>query len=258
MIRQNDGAEVALVHDGRLSADDEIVRAVGALALAGLRYDRMRTRLAASLAQLETSRRRIASAADQERARIERDLHDGAQQRLIALRVRLTLVEELLRRDPRAGGEALLALGDEVDVTLDELRALAHGVYPSMLRDRGLAQAVRGVAAQAPLPVRVQTIRLTQHSTDIDTALYFTCLEALQNVIKHAPTATRVRITLRENEILTLDVRDDGPGFHPRLAEERGNGLRNMRDRIEAVGGSLTIESAPGSGTRIMAFVPLA
>jgi signal transduction histidine kinase len=257
MIRQNDGAEVALVHDGRLSADDDIVRAVGALALAGLRYDRMRTRLAASLAQLETSRRRIASAADQERARIERDLHDGAQQRLIALRVRLTLVEEQMRRDPEAGVQALVALGDEVDVTLDELRSLAHDVYPSMLRDRGLAQAVRGVAAQSPLPVRVQTIRLTQHSPDIDTALYFTCLEALQNVIKHAPTATRVRITLREADMLVLDVRDDGPGFHPRLAEEHGRGLRNMRDRIEAVGGSLTIESAPGSGTRIMAFVPL-
>ena len=121
--------------------------------------ERLQSRLAASLAQLETSRRRIARAADQERARIERDLHDGAQQRLIALRLRLTLVEELLHTDPEAGAAAVVALGDEVDRTLDELRSLAHGVYPSMLRDRGVAQALRGVAAQSPLPVHVQRVR---------------------------------------------------------------------------------------------------
>jgi signal transduction histidine kinase len=258
MIREDDAAEIALVHDSELLADDEILRAVGALVLAGLRHERMRSRLATSLTQLETSRRRIASAADRERARIERDLHDGAQQRLIALRVRLTLVEEQLHRDPDAGVAALVALGDEVDRTLDELRSLAHGVYPSMLRDRGLAEALRGVAAQSPLPVRVQAFGMARHSTEIDTAVYFTCLEALQNVVKHAPTAARVRITLRESTVLTVEVRDDGPGFDPRLAEQNGSsGLRNMRDRIEAVGGTLTVESAPGRGTRILAFVPL-
>ncbi len=257
VIREDGVAALALVHDSGLLADDEILRAVGALVLAGLRQERTRSRLAASLLQLETSRRRIAGAADRERARIERDLHDGAQQRLIALRVRLTLIEEQLHSDPRAGAAALVALGDDMDETLDELRSLAHGVYPSMLRDRGLAQALRGVAAQSPLPVRVQTFGLTRHSTEIDTAVYFTCLEALQNVVKHAPTATRVRIVLREDSMLTVEVRDDGPGFDLRRAEQERGGLRNMRDRIEAVGGTLTIESAPGAGTRILAFVPL-
>jgi signal transduction histidine kinase len=258
LISDNGVAEVALVHGGELPADDEIVRVVGTLALAGLRHERVRSRLAASLAQLETSRRRIAGAADQERARIERDLHDGAQQRLIALRVRLALVEERLREDPDAGAAALAVIGDEIDETLDELRSLAHGVYPSMLRDRGLAEALRGAAAHSPLPVRVITFGLTRHSDDIDAAVYFTCLEALQNAVKHAPGATRVRITLRQSSLLTVEVRDDGPGFDPRAAEARGSGLRNMRDRIEAVGGTLTIESAPGRGTRILAYVPIA
>jgi signal transduction histidine kinase len=215
----------------------------------------VRSRLSAALAQLETSRRRSAGAADRERARIERDLHDGAQQRLIALRVRLALVEEQLRGDPDAGAAALVVIGEEIEQTLDELRSLAHGVYPSMLRDRGLAEALRGVAAQSPVAVRVQTFGLTRHSDDIDTAVYFTCVEALQNAVKHAG-ATRVRITLRQTDMLTVEVRDDGRGFDPRSAEE-GSGLRNMRDRIEAVGGTLTIESAPGPGTRILAYVPL-
>jgi signal transduction histidine kinase len=257
LIGANGVAEVALVHGGELPADDEVVRVVGALVLAGLRHERVRSRLAASLAQLDTSRRRIAGAADRERARIERDLHDGAQQRLIALRVRLTLVEEQLQRDPDAGAAALVAIGDEIERTLDELRSLAHGVYPSMLRDRGLAEALRGVAAQSPLAVRVQTFGLTRHSDDIDTAVYFTCLEALQNAVKHASGATRVRITLRQNSVLSVEVRDDGQGFDPRRAEEHGSGLRNMRDRIEAVGGTLTVESGPGRGTRILVYVPL-
>jgi signal transduction histidine kinase len=258
LIRDDSAPGIALLHDSQLAVDDEIVRAVGALALAGLRHERMRARLADSLAQLDTSRRRIAHAADLERARIERDLHDGAQQHLIALRVRMSLVEELLRGDPGAGADAMVELGHEVDRTLDELRSLAHGVYPSMLRDRGLAEALRGVAAQSPLPVRVQTLGLTRHAGDIDTAVYFTCLEALQNAIKHASDATSVRITLRESDLLQLEVRDDGPGFDARaVAGRSGGGLRNMRDRIEAVGGSLTIESTPGEGTRIVAWTPL-
>jgi signal transduction histidine kinase len=249
-------AEVAVVHGGEVPADDEILRVVGALALAGLRHEHVRRRLAASLAQLEMSRRRIAGAADRERARIERDLHDGAQQRLIALRVRLAIAEEQVREDPGAGAAALAAIGEDIEQTLDELRSIAHGVYPSMLRDRGLVEALRGVAAQSPLSVRVQATGVKRHSDDIDTAVYFTCLEALQNAVKHA-SAARVWITLRQDEALTAEVRDDGQGFDPRAAEERGSGLRNMRDRIEAVGGTLTIESAPGRGTRILAYVPL-
>jgi signal transduction histidine kinase len=258
----DDGAPaLALLHDPELAGEDDLLHAVGALVIAALRHDRLKSRLAASLAELESSRRRIATAADLERSRIERDLHDGAQQRLIALRLRLTLAEELLRSDPEAAADAVAALGEEVEVTLDEMRSLAHGVYPSILRDRGVVQALRSLAAGAPLPLHLRAIGVTRHAPAIDAAVYFTCLEAVQNVIKHAGTATGIWIVLRQREmLLTVDVRDDGPGFDPPPATGNGRtagGLRNMRDRIEAVGGRLTLESAPGRGTHVIAHVPL-
>jgi signal transduction histidine kinase len=259
----DDGAPaLALLHDPELAGEDDLLHAVGSLVVAALRHDRLKTRLAASLAELESSRRRIATAADLERSRIERDLHDGAQQRLIALRLRLSLAEELLRSDPEAAAAAVAALGDEVEVTLDEMRSLAHGVYPSILRDRGLAQALRSLAIGTPLPLHLRAIGVTRQPLAIDAAVYFTCVEAVQNAIKHAGTATGVWIVLRQREmLLTVDVRDDGPGFDPPPADANGRsvagGLRNMRDRIEAVGGRLTIESAPGRGTHVIAHVPL-
>jgi signal transduction histidine kinase len=261
VIRDADAPALALVHDTQLVADEELVRAVGMLLLANLRNQRLQTRLAASLRQLETSRRRIAKVADLERVRIERDLHDGAQQRLIMLRIRVTLAEELLHSDPEAGAELVARLGAEVEQTLDELRALAHGVYPSMLRDRGLVAALAGLAAHAPVPVRVQGAAGPRHSTEIETAVYFACVEAVQNAIKHGRGATGVWIVMREDAGLNVEVRDDGPGFSPRDAESDGGsvvpgGLRNMHDRIEAVGGRLAIETAPGHGTRILIHVP--
>ena len=261
LVRDAGAPALVLLHDPDLAADEQLLRAVGSLVVAGLRHNQLESRLASSLDQLASSRRRIATAADLERARIERDLHDGAQQRLIALRLRLSLAEETLRTDPDAAAAAVAGLGDEVERTLDELRSLAHGVYPSMLRDRGLVEALRGFAAHAPMPVHVQAFGVTRHSTAVDTAVYFTCVEAVQNAVKHAPTATGVWIVLRESEMLTVDVRDDGPGFLPPEADAGARalagGLRNMHDRIEAVGGRLTIESSPGEGTHIMAFVPL-
>jgi signal transduction histidine kinase len=259
----DDGAPaLALLHDPELAAEDDLLHAVGSLVIAALRHDRLTTRLAASLAELESSRRRIATAADVERSRIERDLHDGAQQRLIALRLRLSLAEELMHSDPEAAAAAVAALGDEVEVTLDEMRSLAHGVYPSILRDRGIVQALRSLAAGAPLPLHLRAIGVTRQPLAIDAAVYFTCVEAVQNAVKHAGTATGVWIVLRQREmLLTVDVRDDGPGFDPPPAYGNGRtvagGLRNMRDRIEAVGGRLTIESTPGRGTHVIAHVPL-
>jgi len=251
---------VALVHDAGLGADTELLTAVGSLVLGTVRHHTVATSLAAALRQLEQSRRRIAEAADHERARIERDLHDGAQQRLMALRIRLSLAEELLATEPRVGIVAVHELGGEVERTLDEIRALAHGVYPALLNDRGLADALRSLAAEAPLPVHVQTRRLTRHRREVETAVYFTCLEALQNAVKHAGTATGVWITVTQDTVLSFEVRDDGVGFTPPL-QTNGNGahcgLRNMHDRLEAVGGRLTIDAAPGHGTRISGRLPL-
>jgi signal transduction histidine kinase len=255
---EHGAAAVALVHDPELRQDAELLTAVSALVRATVRHHGVTTRLATTLRQLEQSRRRIAEAADSERARIERDLHDGAQQRLMMLRIRLSLAEELLRDDPAAGAAAVHELGAEAERTLEELRSLAHGVYPAILHDRGIEQALRSLAIESPLPVHLQTRRLTRLPMEIETAVYFTCLEAVQNAIKHAPTASGIWITVNNADVLTFEVRDDGPGFTPVHGEGRSrtDGLRNMRDRLEAVGGRLTIDTAPGHGTRVIGSVP--
>jgi signal transduction histidine kinase len=264
LVRDGSGASVvALIHHPSLRGDEELLAAISALVLDTVRHHDVTTRLAATLRQLEQSRRRIAEAADQERARIERDLHDGAQQRLMMLRIRLSLAEEVLRTDPMAGADALHDLGEEAERTLDELRSLAHGVYPAILNDRGLEEALRSLAADTAMPLHLQTIGLTRQPIEIETAVYFTCLEAVQNATKHAPTASAVWVRINQAETLSLEVRDDGPGFTLPAESVYGalrfnTGLRNMRDRLEAVGGSLTIDSVPDRGTRIIGLVPLA
>jgi signal transduction histidine kinase len=246
----------ALVHDRALRDDDDMLSAVGSLILAALQQEQLTSRLETSLVELEDSRSRIAAAADLERSRIERDLHDGAQQRLIKIRIGLSLAEELIRTDPDGASEAVRELGDEIEVALDEVRSLAHGVYPSLLSDRGIEDALRSVATESRLPVHFEVSGLTRLPAEIETAVYFTCVEALQNANKHGASATRVWITLRQGDALSFRVRDDGPGFVPPARELRG-GLRNMRDRVEAVGGSLTIDASPAHGTIVRGVVPL-
>jgi len=177
------------------------------------------------------------------------------------LRIRVSLADDLLRSDPVAGAASLHEIGTEADRTLEELRLLAHGVYPAILSDLGLAQALRSLAVQTPVPIHLHTVALSRLPMEIETAVYFTCLEAVQNVIKRAPDASAVSVRLSQTEILSLEIRDDGPGFTP-PCDPGGTvrfhaGLRNMRDRLEAVGGSLTIDSAPGRGTRLIGRVPL-
>src|SRR3954454_6922214 len=249
-------AQAALVHDPALSDDTELLEVIGTLALAAVQQERLERQLDTSRVQLERSRSRIAKAADLERSRIERDLHDGAQQRLILLRIKLSLIEELMISDPSAVPAAVRGLGDEVELTLDELRALAHGVYPSILSDRGLEDALRSVALGLPVPVHFEVADLHRYSAEVETAVYFACLEASQNAIKHATGTTGLWITLRDDGALSFEVRDDGPGFDVPTGEYNG-GLRNMRDRLEAVGGQLTMESAPGYGVGIRGRVPL-
>jgi signal transduction histidine kinase len=255
----DDGAPIAaLVHDRALVSDEELLDSVAGVVRAALRHSRLTSRLATSLDQLDDSRKRMARSADVERARIERDLHDGAQQRLIALRINLSLAQEVLTTDPAAASAALDELGADVDLALEELRSLGHGVYPSLLSDRGPADALRRALAESPTPGHLRATGVTRQSKEIESAVYFACREAIQNALKHAPTASGVWVTLRQSDVLRFEVRDDGAGFVPRGINGNGNGgLRNMRDRLETVGGRLTIDSAPGHGTRIGGVVPL-
>ena len=259
----NGAAAVALIHGDALRADQELLSAISALVLGTVRHQDATSKLAAAMRQLEQSRRRIAEAGDLERARIERDLHDGAQQRLMMLRIRLSLVEEQLRPDSAAGADAVHELGNEAEQTLDELRSLAHGVYPAILSDRGLEEALRSLAAITIVPLHLQTGGLTRLPIELETAVYFTCLEAVQNAIKHGPSVSAVWVRLHQStDALSIEVRDDGPGFTAPCESASGSaqlhaGLRNMRDRLEAVGGWLTIDSAPGRGTRVIGRVPL-
>jgi signal transduction histidine kinase len=174
---------------------------------------------------------------------------------LIALRIRMTMAEERIRWDPDGGLEDLRALGFEIDETLEELRALAHGIYPSLLADRGLVDALRGAAAGSPLPVELVAPELPRYGAAIETAVYFTCREAIQNATKHAEGATHVRVRVWNDGALRFEVSDDGAGFTP--SQHADGGLRNMRDRIDAVGGRLTVESAPMQGTSVRGLVPL-
>jgi signal transduction histidine kinase len=246
----DDGAPlVALVHDGALAADQELLDAVGSAVRAALRHRRL-------TARLEESRKRIARSADLERARIERDLHDGAQQRLIALRLKLVVAQELIATDPAGANAALDELGDDVERALEEVRSLGQGVYPSLLSDRGLVDALRGAIAASPTPVHFEATGLTRQSKEVETAVFFACREAIQNATKHAPGASGVWVTLSQNDALRFEVRDDGPGFaRPGIGGD--GGLRNMRDRIEALGGRLTVETEPGRGTRVRGVIPL-
>jgi signal transduction histidine kinase len=248
--------DVALVHDVALLDDRELLDDVSGLVLAGRRHERLTADLGRAMGELEDSRRRIAEAADVERARIERDLHDGAQQRLVALCIRLGLAEERLKSDPGAGARELHELGFEAERALEDLRSLAHGVYPPLLSDRGIPDALRSVAAEAPVPVHVVAVGVTRHPIETESAVYFCCVEALQNALKHATGATAVWFELGQTRTrLRFLVRDDGPGFVP--GGNDGRGLRNMRDRIEAIGGDLSIDSAPGRGTCVTGTVPV-
>ena len=256
VIPRNGPPDLVLAHDPGLSRDREMLDALTALVEAWLEHDRLVVGLAASRSELGESRERIARVADAERSRIERDLHDGAQQRLIMLRIKLSLAEDLLQTDPATAAEAVHELGLEIDLAVEDLRALAHGVYPSLLNDRGLGDALRGAALDSPLAVHIVASGVTRHPVEIETAVYFACVEAMQNANKHAAGATGLWISLREEDRLRVEILDDGPGFVPPL-EARG-GLRNMRDRVEAVGGELTVYAAPGRGTRIAFSVPSA
>jgi signal transduction histidine kinase len=207
-------------------------------------------------AELRASRARIVAAADAERRRVERDLHDGAQQHLVALAVNVRLVRDQVIEDPEAAVAALDEIAGEVKATVQELRDLAHGIYPPLLMDNGLPEALRAVAARSPLEVETSVEGIGRFSAEREAAVYFCCLEALQNAAKHAPESHVVLHVWEEEGGLLFTVSDDGPGFDPKVAVA-GHGFMNMSDRLGAIGGSIRWDSSPGSGSVVHGAIPL-
>jgi signal transduction histidine kinase len=207
--------------------------------------------------ELRASRRRIVVSVEDERRRLERDLHDGAQQRLIALRIQLGLAAELVAHEPQAGSRLLSELACEAQGALDELRDLAHGIYPPVLVEDGLEAALAALAADTPMRTRLDLPGIARHDPELEAAVYFTCMEALQNAVKHSGDDATVTIQLRERRGgLYFEVRDTGCGFDAR-AERASGGIVNMRDRVGAAGGTIEVLSRADRGTTVMGSVPL-
>lgn len=204
--------------------------------------------------ELRASRARIVQTADETRRKLERNLHDGAQQRLVALSVSLRLAETKLESDPDSAAAILSGARDELAHALEELRELARGIHPAVLTDRGLAAAIEALVTRTPLPVEVELPQERLPSA-VEAALYYVVSESLANVAKYADaTAARVRVELDGESVVTAEVVDDGVGG---ADPSRGSGLSGLADRVEALNGRLTIESPAGDGTRVRVEVPL-
>ena len=216
------------------------------------------TELSDQAEELRASRTRLVAVADAERRRIERDLHDGAQQQLVAMAVSLGLVRELVVTDPTEAVEVLDELRVELQTAIDGLRALAHGIYPPLLAARGLGEALRASLSRgrAQTVVTVRAEDVGRYTAVMEAAVYYCCLEAVQNARKHAPSST-VSVALQQADgVLHFEIADDGPGFDP-STQHVGQGQINMRDRLGAIGGHLEWRTAPGDGTTVIGSIPI-
>jgi signal transduction histidine kinase len=206
--------------------------------------------------ELKASQRRIVAAQDQERRRIERNIHDGAQQQLVALAVKARLARSLVDRDPAKTGEMLDQIGAETQEALEDLRDLARGIYPPLLADKGLAAALEAQARKAAVPVEISPDGVGRYAQEVEAAVYFSILEAIQNASKYAgASAVSVRLE-RANDELTFEVSDDGGGFDPDVTSY-GTGLQGIADRLRALDGTFEVRSSPGSGTILAGVIPV-
>jgi signal transduction histidine kinase len=238
------------------AAEDKLLAHLASQAGLVLRNVRLTAELQATIDDLRASRRRLVRAQDEERHRIERNLHDGAQQQLVALIVQLTLLEDSAG-DPAEVKLMTGQLRSGLHTALGDLRALARGIYPPLLADQGLGPALQAQAGKAPLPVVIETDGIGRYPRDAEAAVYFCTLEALQNVAKYA-RASRATIALAcPDSHLEFSITDDGDGFDTTKATS-GTGLQGMADRLAAVGGTLHIRSTPGLGTTISGTLPAA
>jgi signal transduction histidine kinase len=256
--RAPDGASFTEDDDRVLT---ELARQVG-LALHNVQLD---TALQASLdelrqtnEELRASRVRIVAAGDAERRKLERNLHDGAQQHLVALAVKLRLAKDAVTDDPADAESMIDEIRGDLQDAIAELRALAHGIFPPLLMSGGLGEALPAAAARAALPTSTEIV-VGRHPEEVEAAVYFCCMEALQNAGKHAgPTASAVVRVWEDGGVLHWEVGDDGPGFDPASAAGSGHGFVNMRDRMGSFGGTIDVVSAAGAGTTIRGHLPLA
>jgi signal transduction histidine kinase len=204
---------------------------------------------------LRGSRRRIVSAQDERARALERNIHDGAQQQLVALSVKLRLAEGLVERDPERARSILADLQVQTTETLGDLRDLARGIYPPLLADKGLPAALEAQARRSPVPVTVHPDGVGRYGQDVESAIYFCCLEALNNVAKYADaSAVEIRLQQSDGE-LRFEVSDDGRGFDT-ASTRHGTGLQGIADRLDALGGRFEIRTAPGEGTTLVGLVP--
>jgi signal transduction histidine kinase len=245
------GEEVAaLLHDPALLDEPALVEAIRATAGLVLENERLAAEVRAQLAEVRASRTRIVAATDAERRRIERNLHDGAQQRLVTLSLTLGLAAA---RDDAAGSEVLARAQDEVDAAIAELRELARGIHPTLLREEGLLTAVEALARRTPLPVTVEGSAGDRLPDAIELAAYFLVSEALTNVVKHAAASQATVLLERTMRTLRVVVMDDGVGGARASAD---SGLAGLRDRLEVLDANLVVESEPGAGTAISVEIP--
>jgi signal transduction histidine kinase len=253
-IRRADGEPIAaLIHDAALEAEPALVRDAAAAARLALENARLQAELRAQLVRVQESRARIVSAADEERRRIERDLHDGAQQRLVALALELRSAQRRLSgTTPEEVDRVLGGAVSELQRALEQLRELAHGLHPSELTQGGLAAALETLASNTPVPVAVGQTPSGRLPEPIEAAAYFVACEALTNAVKHARASLITISAYQRNGRLVVEIADDGIGG----ADVGGSGLRGLADRVEAHGGRLRVETRNGHGTRVIGELP--
>jgi signal transduction histidine kinase len=228
---------------------EKLVRDVAAQAGLILRNEKL-------IDDLRASRQRLVAAQDEERRRLERNIHDGAQQQLVALAVKQRLAASLVGRDETRLRSLLTDLQSETNEALEDLRDLARGIYPPLLADKGLSAALESQARKSPIPVRVEADQIGRFPQETEAAVYFSTLEALQNVAKYAEASEATVRLAQVNGTLAFEVADDGIGFDP-AAASRGSGLQGIADRLAALGGEVTIRSAPGAGTTVAGRLPI-
>ena len=244
----------AIVYDRTLSDDPELLGSVAAAAGLAMENERLQAQLRARVEELRASRARIVEAGTQERRRLERNLHDGAQQRLVAMSLTLRLAQSKVEKDPEKAVEMLAAAQEELTLAQAELRELARGIHPAILSDRGLGAALEALAGRAPIAVDLAELPSDRLPEPIEAAAYFVIAEALTNVAKYAHASQATVRVERTNGRAVVEVADDGIGG---ADPDRGSGLRGLADRVSALDGRMLLDSPAGSGTTLRAEIPV-